>query len=223
MKKIYNLILIASFLFCNGCGIVSLLGTPTRHERKIPAEYQLTERKEQKILVFVKQPTWINAQENLRYYLTGRINENLAKKLKIPLSNLVSYDELSQIRSNRSDFSLLSAPQVGIALGADIVLEVRIAKYYLYEMAETGYYKGFLGTQAILFDAVTGEKLWPKSEEGKNIRVGFEYESGDKKVGVSRLTTTLAHCTTRYLYNCPKNRFKISDDRSGIGWENWKE
>ncbi len=218
MKKLSCFSVLAMF-FLNGCGIVGLLGTPTRHEKKIAAEYDLTKQKGQKILVLVEQPGWLNAQVNLRYYLTKAIRENLMTKVEVPSEYIISYNELSEFRSNKGDFSLLSPVGVGRALGADIVLLVTIQGYQLSEVAETGYYSGFLGVQTVLFETATEEKLWPELAESKSIRVGFEVEQKGREAAVGRLVAACAHCTTRYFYNCPKGKFKIFDDRSNLGWE----
>jgi len=210
---------LSAVFFYSGCGIVGLLGTPSQYEKKIPAEYDLTKQKDQKILVLVEQPGWLSTQTNLRYYLTKAIGENLIAKVKIPPEYIISYDELSEFRSNKDDFSLLSPVAVGKALGADIVLLVMIEDYQLNEVAETGYYNGFLGTQSVLFETATGGKLWPESAEGKSIKVGFEVGEKGREAAVSRLVTACAYCTTRYFYNCPKYKFKIFDERREPGWE----
>jgi hypothetical protein len=219
------LVLVAVF-FQVGCkfgGIVSVLGTPTPYEKKIPAEYDLTKRAKQKILIFVNQPAYLDAQSNLRYYLTDAMNEKLRKKIKISSKYLVSYEELAEFRSNRADFSLLSPVDVGSALDADMVLLVVIEDYQLEEVDEAIFQNAFLACQTVLFDAATGEKLWPETEESKSIKVGFEVGSGDKELAVVRLSSGCAFCTVRYLYNCPKGRFRIADDRSGTGWEDWQQ
>jgi hypothetical protein len=38
------------------------------------------------------------------------------------------------------------------------------------------------------------------------------------EIAVERLTAASAHCLVRYLYDCPKNEFKIADERGTIGW-----
>ena len=223
MKKLAVFLILVMVFFCSGCGIVSVLGTPSRHERKIPAEYDLTEHKDQKILVLVNQPAYLDAEVNLRYYLTRDVRENLIKRIKISPEELVGYSELSEFRSNRGDFSLLSPVEVGSALGADMVLLVMVENYRLSEMAETGYHTGFLGAQTILLETATGEKLWPESSKSKSIRVGFEVEKSGQEVAVERLTAACARCIVRYLYDCPKGKFKIADDESNIGWESWRK
>ena len=224
MNKLRVFLVLVAVFFQVGCkfgGIVSILGTPTPYENKIPAEYDLTERAKQKIVVLVHQPAYLNAQANLRYYLTDAINKELSKKIKISSKYLVSYEELAEFRSNRDDFSLLSPVEVGSALNADMVLLVVIEDYQLEEVDEVVFQNAFLACQTVLFDVATTEKLWPGAAEGKSIRVGFEVGSRDKELAVVRLSSGCAFCTVRYLYNCPKGKFRIADDRSTAGWEDW--
>lgn len=219
MKKIIAFLALAGILFQSGCGLIAAVGSPTPHEQKVQAEYDLTERKEEKMLVLVNQPRWVGASANLRYYLTKAIHKNLTGRIEIESENLVSYNELSEFRSKRPDFSLLSSQEVGTALGAGIVLVVMIEDYQLNTIPEVNYYEGFLNARAALFDTAGGKKLWPESAGSKRIKVGFDIESLGRQVAISRLAGALAHCTIRYLYNCPKNKFKIAEDRSGINWE----
>jgi len=205
-------------LFYSGCGIVGIVGTPRAHEEKVVAEYDLAEHKDQKILVLVNQPVWLNAQVNLRYYLTRAINKNLTAKVKIPPEHLVSYGELSEFRSNKSDFLLLSPVEVGEALDANMVLLAEIGSYELNSIAGMNYYEGFLGVQSVFLDVATGEKIWPEFARSKIIKVGFDVERRGQEIAVKRLTAASAYCLVRYFYDCPKNEFKIADDRSGIGW-----
>lgn len=208
---------------CNLAGVVPVLGTPTRYEKKIPAEYDLAEYKKEKIVVLVNQPGWLGAQVNLRYYLTEALNENLRKRIRIKDEYLVGYDELSEYRSNQANFSLLSVSEVGAALDAKMVLLVVVEDCQLTKMGEMDYYRGFLAARALLIEVGGGEKLWPKSSEGKSVRVGFEMMQGGQETAVVRLAASFAHCTVRYLYDCSVANFKIPDDRSGEGWEGWVE
>ncbi len=204
--------------FHSGCRIVGIVGTPRSHEKKITAEYDLSAHRKQRVLVLVNQPAWLDAGVDLRYYITEAINTNLVRKVKIPSCNLVTYNKLFEFRSNQRNFSLLSPAKVGTALEADVVLLVMIEDYQLHEMAETGYYKGLLNTRTILLDAATAEKLWPKSAESKSIKVGFEVGERGRESALKRLVRACAYCTVRYLYDCPRNKFKIFDDKSDIGW-----
>ncbi|UCE99823.1 MAG: hypothetical protein JSV82_01805 [Planctomycetota bacterium] len=218
---IITLVVVFSHLGCKYAPFIGLFGTESYHERTVPAEYNLTEHTDQKVLVLVDQPGWLDAQLNLRYYLTQAINMDLVRRIEIPGDSLVSYSELSEFRSNQSDFSLLSPAEIGAAFDANMVLLVMVEDYELNEMAETNYYKGFLGVQAVLLDTAKEEKLWPQLAKSKSIEVGFEVESRGQEVAVGRLASACAFCTTRYLYNCPKKKFTIAEDRSTIAWKKW--
>ncbi|UCC23561.1 MAG: hypothetical protein JSW23_05780, partial [Planctomycetota bacterium] len=184
MRKLIVLFTLVMLLPNSGCklgGVVALAGSPTKHEKKVPAEYDLCERKGEKILVLVHEPGWLGAQVNLRYYLTEAINENLQKKVRIKAEHLTGYKELSRFRSNNANFSLLSAVEVGAAFDADMVLLVAVGDYELNKMGDIDYYKGFLDAQTALLDVATGEKLWPESGESKTVRVGFEMVQGSQE------------------------------------------
>jgi len=215
---LFTFTFLAVVFFHSGCRIVGIVGTPRSHEKKITAEYDLSAHRKQRVLVLVNQPAWLDAGVDLRYYVTEAINTNLVRKVKIPSRNLVTYNKLFEFRSNQRNFSLLSPAKVGTALEADVVLLVMIEDYQLHEMAETGYYKGLLNTRTVLLDAATAEKLWPKSAESKSIKVGFEVGERGRESALKRLVRACAYCTVRYLYDCPRNKFKIFDDKSDIGW-----
>jgi hypothetical protein len=206
-------------LICHGgCGMVAVVGTPTSHEKKVPAEYDLAGHKHRRILVFVEQPFWAGAEVDLRLYLTEAISKHLAGKVRIPSRNLVAYRQLFDFRSKQTDFSLLPPAKIGAALGADVVLLVMVEDFQLQEVADTGYHKGFLAAQTALIDTATGKKMWPQFVDSKTIKVGFEIGQRSQKFAVVRLVEACAHCIARYLYDCPKDKFKIFDDKSDIGW-----
>jgi hypothetical protein len=209
---------VGAALWCSGCGFVSIFGTATRHEKKVPAEYDLAQHKAEKILVLVNQPGWLKAQSNLRQGLTSTLNEGLEVKVGVGPERLVTYDELWKWRSARGDFSQLSPVETGAALGAELVLFITIEAFELERAADTKYYKGSLGVRGALYNTVTKESLWPKTSGGKRIVVGFDIERRGPDVAVSRLVGGAARCTIRYLYDCPAGEFGISDDRSTINW-----
>jgi hypothetical protein len=209
---------VGAILWCSGCGFVSIFGTPTRHEKKIPAEYDLAQHKVEKILVLVNQPGWLKAQSNLRQGLTSTLNEGLEARVGFVPERLVTYDELWKWRSARGDFSQLSPVETGAALGADLVLFVTIEAFELERTADTRYYKGLLGVRAALYNTATKENLWPRTNSGKRVVVGFDVERRGPEVAVSRLVGGAARCTIRYLFDCPVAEFDISDDRSTLNW-----
>lgn len=182
--------MLAALVWQSGCGllgIVGVMGTPGSHERKITAEYDLASRRNEKVLVLVNQPLWLDAEVNLRYYLTEALNLYLTSKIKIKPERLVTYNQLAAFRSGQSNFPLLSPVQVGKAMAADIVLLAEVDGFELSELPEEGYYRGFLQTRAMLFDTASGANLWPDFPEGKVIAAGFDMVSGGRQAGVNRL------------------------------------
>jgi len=222
IQKLKVLSTLVAMAFCSGCGFVGALGTPTPYESEIAAEYELVGDENRKILVLVEQPAWLSTDANLRFYLTELINENLVRNAEIGPKQLIGYRKLSEQRRSRANFSELSPVEIGETLGANIVLFVMIEDYRLSGMGETNYYKGFLAAQSVLFDVATNRKVWPESAKSRAIRVGFEVERQGREVAFIRLVNALAHCLVRYFYDCPWGKFKIADDRSGVGWENWE-
>ena len=220
MKKTGLVITLAAVLSCGGCAIIGIMSEPGAYEKKISPEYDFAAHAKQRTLILVNQPGWINAQVNLRYYLTEAIIKNICENLKFSSANFISYDELSNYRSNQPDFALLSPVEAGKALHADVVLAVTIEDYQLTELGETGYYKAHLYAQAVLLNAADDAKLWP-AEDSRTVKVGFEAEGQNKETAVKRLVNDCVHCITRYLYPCDRDNFKIADDMSKIDWENW--
>ena len=222
MRRIVVSLTLISLFLHGGCGLVARMGTPTRHETKISAEYKLGEHKKEKILVLVEQPGWLGAEANLRYHLTEAINKRFIKRVKIRGENVVGYDELAEFRSRRANFSRLWPEEVAKGLGAKLVLLVRIEKCQLNQILRSGFYKGSLHAKAILIDAASGDKLWPKDADSKTVKVGFEVESKGKEAAVKTLAAAAAHCITRCFYDCRKDKFKIAEERVDSAWDQWE-
>ena len=209
------------FLFCAGCSpqIIGVLGTPTSSEQaEGSAEFDLSENKDQKILIFVDQPSYLGSYASLRYFLTDMIAKTLQEKAKMKPSLFIDYKLLADLRANTPDFYALSPTEVGRKLGADTVLVVTIVDCKINDISEGGYVAGSLDAQAVLYSVSSGEKLWPTAEPSKQVGVGFESERRGRDAGVVRLAAAAAHCVTRYLYDCSKASFKISDERTASGW-----
>ena len=208
--------------FQAGCnpGLFAVLGTPTSAETKIPAEYDITKQKDRKILVLVDQPAYLNVQANMRYLLTDTVEKMLQMRLKIKPEFIIDYNKLADFRSKTFDFSLLSPREIGKALGADLVLMIVINDCRISDIGQAGFFTGRLDAEAQLINVSTSEKLWPTIEKTRKIAVGFESERRGPDAAAVRLAVAAAHCVTRYLYNCHKNKFEISDEIKDVGWEN---
>ncbi len=206
---------------CDAAGIVSVIGTPTSAEQaEGSAEYGLAKNKNQKILVLVDQPTYLRDYPNLRFYITDMITKILQDKDRAGIlpSLFIDYHSLADLRAATPDFYTLSPAQIGEKLGADLVLVVTVNDCKVRDIPEAGYVSGSLDAQAAIYRVSSGEKLWPTTEHSRLVQVGFESERRGRDAAVVRLAAAASHCVTRYLYDCPKSNFKISDERVATGW-----
>ncbi len=222
MRKPVTYITVIVLLFTCGC-IVPILTTPTRHEKKVPAEYNLTLAEGKKVAVLVENPIWANAPVSLTSQLTTEFSKNLTDDLGLKSEDLISNEKVQAYRVTMQGSSQLLPVELGSAVGADLVLFAQVQEFAMTQTMETEYYRGLLAGKAALFDVATGQKLWPESESGKPVRVAFDIEKGSYDDAVDRLVNAFAHCVTRYLYDCPVPKFKIFEDKSGTGWIDWQD
>lgn len=221
INKIIVAITIFAISLCCGCGVFGLFGTPARREKKVPAEFDLKAQSEKKLLVLVNQPAWLVTSADMNRRLTTAIHEKLMDKHTTGYRNLILYEQVADYLSRQPDNYVLSPEQVGRQLGAQLVLYVVLDKYELSQVSESDYYNGLLAGRVQLVDVRMDEILWPDSANGKSIRIEFEVEKGGYETAVVRLNNSFAHCTVRYFYDCPVPQFKIFDDKSHAGWQQW--
>jgi hypothetical protein len=211
-----------ALIFHSGCNLifggVAALGTPTSSEMKVTAEYDLAAQKGKKIVVLVDQPLYLKNQVNMRFMLTDTINKMIQEGMKIPADQLISYDAVADFRANTPDYTSLSADKIGAALGADFVLLVVIDDCKIYNVSQSEFLNGEMTLHAELVNVADGAKLWPVQETARIIKIGFESEHRGKDVSQLRLAVAAAHCITRYLYDSPKNKFKVTDEITDVGW-----
>jgi hypothetical protein len=220
MKKLLVFCVFGMLLCCGGCKAVAALASPTVHEIKIPAEYNLGDNKPQKMLVLVEQPAWTTSEANIRLYLTQAIASRLVDQIGIKAETFVPYQKLADMRNNFPDFSMLSPVEVGKALDATMILYVIIDNFGLYGLSDAGYYRGQLDVRSGLYDVASGRRLWPESGELKAVSVGIEMQKEQEKTA-QRLAVSMAKCIVRYFYDCPKPDFRVADERKKDTTENW--
>ena len=221
-KYIFVFLAFLSTFYFGRCEIVGVLVSPTPHEQKIPAQYKLKDHDEQGILVFVDKAPASGAQDSIQEDLSDMIDTFLVKKAGVKSKYIVSYREIAQLQAQKKDFAELSPVQVGDALDVGLVLYVLIENYSLYKIPDHDYYNGSLFTRSVLFDVSASEVLWPLDGDGKAIKAVIEFENKGREAALDRLTTTTAHCVSRYLYDCSKARFKTSAERRDYNSELWK-
>lgn len=215
------LVMMPSLFFHTGCQMIlggaAALGTPTSSEMTIPAEYNLAAQKDKKVAVLVDQSMIHKTQANVRAHLTNALNILLHEKAGVSTKNLINYEAVADIRSNTPEYSMLTPDRIGAALGADYVLHVNV-DYCSITVSQWEFINGDLTAHAELYNVETGHKIWPDDAAGRAVEVGFESKHISKDAGVSRLASGAASCIIRYLYTGPKNQFKVTDEKSDVGW-----
>lgn len=198
-------------VFCGGCSVFGFLASPSAYERKIKAEYDLRERQEDKVLVFVDAARGVGASLDFQMDLSEEIAFLLEKKVRISKKNLVGYEELASLRRSRADFETLVPTQVAKALGAGVVLYLQIVDYKLYGNEKDRYYEGSLVSRCVVVDSATGAILWPKDRQVRYIRAKVELDV--KRADVNgRLVKATGHMAVRNFYDVPWPKYEASDE-----------
>lgn len=218
---IFVLLAFLSTLYFGGCGILGVLASPTQHEKKIPAQFKLKGHAKQGVLVFVDKAPASGAQAALQEELSDMIETFLVKKAGVKSKYVLSYQEISKLKAQRNDFAKLSPVQIGDALEVGLVLYVLIENYSLYKITDHDYYNGSLFTRSVLIDVSDSTVLWPLSGDGRSLKAVVEFGNKGRQAALDRLNTTIAHCISRYLYDCSKARFKTSAEKRDYNTEKW--
>jgi len=221
MRKVVIVFALALGVLSGACNLIGIVGSKSYYEQKVPADFLLKDVAEGGVLVFVDETGAGRSERGLRPGLTETIGAFFVKKAGIKSEYLVSHEWLSQLRSEREDFSALSPVELGGAGGAAVVLYILISDYELYAMGEQEYYGGSLVTRSILFDVSSGRALWPREVGGRVVKTRVELETGGRAVTLNRLIAATAHCITRSFYDCPRPEFRAADEERDYGYEQW--
>ncbi len=205
-------------VWSGGCNVVGFMGSPTAHEKKVPAEYKLRGT-ESRVLVFVDQARSSTVGFQVRGALDEAVAGYLVNKVRVDENDIIASSGYTS--SGLDAYSGLSPAQIGKKVGADLVLYIRIDKYGLNEMDRRGYYDGALITRSVLVDVDSAKVVWPASKEARLIRIKVELETGGREDASDRLMLGTAHCITRYFYDCPGDQFRRGDEQKEFDFEKW--
>jgi len=217
--QLMSLMAAVTLVWVGGCNVVGFLGSPTAHEKKVPAEYDLRKTKS-KILVFVDQPQGGGVGFHARTALDTAVAGYLARKARIDPENILASVDYAPSRVQA--WAGLSPAQIGRKAGADIVLYIRIDRYELEQMHKRGYFNGYMATRSVLVDVASAKVLWPVSQPARLVRIKVELETGGRGAVVDRIMSGMAHCITRYFYDCPGPQFRWGDEQKEFEFDNWK-
>lgn len=218
LTKIIVIFISAALLFNAGCTLLDIggvLGTPTHGEKVVPAEFDLKNHvdKENTILVLVDggpvAAANITFQQNLSDIISGYLQARAKIDGRYVASNALPLI-LRTLSMSRS--SGITPEQVARQVGAKWVLHVIIEDYNLYQMHDSSYYSGSLATRSFLYDAESGQRIWPAEPEGKYIFNRVELEVKGKEATTERLRSAAGYCITRYLYDCKEDQFRVADE-----------
>jgi len=121
MKKIITSITLSILIFSSGCQMVSIMGSPTRHERKIPAEYDFASKQKEKVLVVVDSAAWSDVPFDLKKKLVDALNAGLNKKLKLNKKNIIDYKNEKDFLQSKGEPSASLPYDIGKKAGADLL------------------------------------------------------------------------------------------------------
>ncbi|MBN1457397.1 MAG: hypothetical protein JW912_06070 [Sedimentisphaerales bacterium] len=213
MKKLIILLLFSNIILGGiGCRAIGVISSPTIHEQKIPAEYKLAPEAKKGVLVFVDAAQGVARSREVIPDLTEVVKELLIKRVKVNKKYITSDKKLESLRARQDNLAILSPVQIGKESGSGMVLYILIEDYDLTMIDKRGYYAGSMVTRSVLFDVESGDVVWPADKQGKRTIAKFALETKGKEIAKDRLGMTVAHCVTRYLYDCPKPKFKASDE-----------
>ena len=201
-------VIIAGALCCGGCRALGLMLSPSANERKVAAEYPLSEHSKGKLLIFVEGTTSSNSGGQIEDELFQRIAVGCIEKCKFKEKNIISGESINALKSQTSDFSRLSPVEIAKKLGADVVLYVLIEKYELYEVGPEQYYRGSITSRSVLFDANSGDLIWPRAAGGEVVRGVVDLEARNAEIVRTTLLATTEHCILRKLYDSPASLYK---------------
>lgn len=205
---------------CSGCNIISVLCTPTIHEKKFPAEFGIADSSK-KVVVLVDKAAGSNAGPDLAADLSVKINKWLIDKAGMEADLVVPVEAVELVRSQRGDFARLSPVEIGRICNAELVLYVLIADYGLYAMDGGRYYNGDMMTRSVIFDSSLDRAVWPREDGGKVVRVKVDLETKGHEAMDNRMLNATSHCIVRNLYDCPMDEYKIRDELPEFDDEKW--
>ncbi len=210
ISKILLLLYIAPGLIYTGCATPAALLSPTKREQKIPAQYEIRKNQDKKILILVEAARASRADKRIVEALGADIALKLKKNAKVNEKNLILAWTNPQTAIEQDG----SPANIAKKMDAGIAFYIVIEHFELYPAGHKDYYSGQLITSAAIVDANTSRIIWPEDTGVKRARSVVELETFGMASALDRLTQANAHILTRYLYDCPADRFKLADEGS---------
>lgn len=211
MNRLFMTIAMVGLVLGSGCRAAGFLLSPSYHEQKIPAEFDLREHQTGGIMVIVEPSRSSYTESALRTELKTKIEYFLTRKARIKSKYIIAESADPAAPGWEAANSPLGPREIAGRAGAALMLYVRIEDNGLYAFGKQGYYSGSLASRSLLIDVDSGDIVWPKQAQGRVVRAKVQIETQGREATRSRLTTAVAHGVTRYLYDCPKPNYRMND------------
>jgi hypothetical protein len=214
LKKLTLCVVFLVQLFlCQGCTILGFLTTPGPFEKGIaPACDLRTLLKQKAMFVWVESLPGSGADAGVAQQLNQAILTQLRKKVRISEKNL-----LTQAASHPAVYGRSQTPAaLGRQAGAELVLYVRLENFEVINLHGDKIYSGQMRARAVLIDSQTEKIVCPKDAEGIVADVATDLSTEGRENLVITLTAAAAHCVVRHFYTCPKQEYRINEERSTL-------
>lgn len=212
-KKTIIILISLPFVFCGGCKLAALAVTPGPYDRKVPAEYNIKDRQDDKILVIVEESAGVRAGLVFREELAKAFNARLLGMVKLKRENVIVCKESDYFKKNGKMFSQVSPMQIGRDLGAGMVLYVNVINFELRPSGMEDLFLGSLAVRSMLVDANEKKILWPADGNPRLIRMAIDIETKGAGQVKEKLFSSTAHGVLRYLYDVRVRHFKTSAEQ----------
>ncbi len=207
-------------LLSGGCGLVALLGTPSGTEETIPAQYDISQSYDEKILVLVNQPGWVDSPVNMRKEITNKINAYFKVYFKkMPQTSIIDYETVKEVTGGDFTLENMMPAEIAKKFDAGLVLYVEIIDYQFMRLTSDNF-SADIKTVSTLYDGHTGNVLWPKERGGSVVSLAVELEKGAEKT-IARLAVANAHCILRNFYDCRRVKYRVPEETKGYEIEAW--
>jgi hypothetical protein len=214
LKKLTLCVVFLVQLFlCQGCNIFGFLATPGPFEKGVTPDCDLKPLLKQKtVFVWAESLPGSGADAGVARQLNQAILTQLRKKAGISEKSLLTQAALHTAVYDRSQ----TPAALGRQAGADLVLYVRLEEFEVINLHGDKIYSGQMLARAILIDSQTEKIVCPAGAEGIVADVATDLSTVGREDMVMTLSAAAAHCIVRHFYTCPKNEYRVNEERSTL-------
>lgn len=215
MKK--SLFILIFTVLCSGCGLVSVLGTETYGNKKVPAQLDFSDiAKAGPLLVLVEPSYGSRIPPDLPAKLRTVIVSEIVRKTPVKAKNIISPEEVEPLLARMRGFSGNRPLELAKAVSAATVLYILIEDYRITAVPQSQYYRGSMSVRGVVFDVASSKPLWPMAPATGTARSKVEFETEGAAETRNRVMAAVGHCIVRNFYNCKRSQYKINDEEANL-------